>query len=134
MSFQEATASSQIGQVLKENPVITISDKDVSGIELVAIDTETVTRQQGLELIWSVSGRWQVLAINEKAREIFAANGRNVAAIDATGKTIREFSGTAFPSSSIQRRAQMSASGDYALLAFSSLQQLTAYSPGGQIL
>src|SRR4030095_16815774 len=99
-------------RLLKENPVITVSDKDVTGIDLVVIDTDTVTRQQGVEQIWSMDGTWRGLTSNEKTREIHVANGMGIVAIDAAGKTIRQFSGAA----PILRRARINASGDFALL------------------
>jgi len=118
-------------QLLKENPVITVSDKDVSGIELVVVDTDSVTRQQGLEQVWSLNGTWRGLSSNEKAREIYAVNGRDIAVIDAAGKIVRQFSG----SGPILRRARVNASGDFVLLAFGTWSpQVTAYSSSGQVL
>jgi Carboxypeptidase regulatory-like domain len=119
------------GRLLKENPVITVNDKDVSGIELVVVDTDTVTSQQGLEQVWSLSGTWRGLSTNEKTREIYAADGRSIATIDATGKTVRQFAG----SGAILRRARLSASGDSAILSFGTWSpQVTAYSSSGQML
>ena len=97
-----------------------------SGIELVVLDSNAVTRQQGLTQVWSLSGTWRGLVGNEKMREIFASNGRTTALIDATGKVVREFSGTA----PTLRRARLNASGDYALLLFGTFSaNVTAYSP-----
>jgi hypothetical protein len=118
-------------QLLKENPVITVNDKDVFGIELVVVDTDSVTRQEGLEQVWSLNGTWRGLSSNEKTREVYAANGRSIEVIDAAGKTVRQFSG----SSPILRRARLSALGDPAILSFGTWSpQVTAYSSSGQML
>ncbi|HZI50447.1 MAG TPA: hypothetical protein VFE29_01375, partial [Terriglobia bacterium] len=119
------------GGLVKETPTITISAGDVSGIELVVLDSNAVTHQQGLTQVWSRSGTWRGLVGSEKTREIHASNGRTTALIDAAGKVVREFLGTA----PTLRRARLNASGDYALLLFGTGNaNVTAYSSGGQVL
>jgi hypothetical protein len=131
-SVVPGTYSVQVpGQLLKENTVITVSDRDVSGIELVIANSDTVTHQQGLEQAWSLIGTWRGLSGNEKAREVYAANARTIATIDPAGTTVREFSGTA----PILRYARMNSSGELALLAFGTWSpRVTAYSSTGQVL
>ena len=120
-------------QLLKENPVITINDKDVSGIELVVLDTNTVTRSVGLEQIWSLNGTWRGLASNERSGQIYASGSRSIALIDATGKTDRQVSVSA--NGTILRQARLSPSGDPSLLSFSTWSaQVTVHNSAGQML
>jgi hypothetical protein len=98
---------------------------------LQVADTDTVTRELGLEPVWSLNGTWTGVAGNETSGELYAANGKSIALFDAAGNTVREFSAFA----PILRRARINASGDVALLAFSMWSpQVTAYGATGQKL
>jgi len=121
-----------LGQfILRENPVITVSDKDVTGIELAILNTNTVTRQVGFEQIWSLEGTWRGLASNEKSHEIYASKATTVAVIDAAGKILREFPGNG----ALLRQARVTSSGDLALVAFGTWSaNVTVYNSGGQML
>ena len=117
---------------MKQPVTIEVSDHDVSGIELVLMDTEAFTRLEGLEKVWSLNGRWNGLVGDESRGVVFASSPQGAAEIDSTGKIVGQFS---LPYAGILRLAHFSGDGEPQLLTFGTwTPSVKAYNLQGTLL
>ena len=112
---------------------IVVADKDVIGVKVPLVQTEVVTRQQNLEVAWSLPGKWSGLARSVTDGTIYAAAPNTDAVssppfarvtlagrireIDYDGKIRREFSAPPFRGLTISV-AHFSGSSAPVILAF----------------
>jgi hypothetical protein len=116
---------------MKEPTTIVVSDHDLTDIKLVLINTETSTRLDRLEPVWSLKGGWRGL-IGDGGGSVFVSSSSNVVEIDSTGMIIRQL---ALPPAGILRLAHFTADGEPALLAFATWSPVVrAYSLQGNLL
>jgi hypothetical protein len=76
-----------IGNATMKDVVVVTVNKDLAGIDLVLVDTGIRTKQDGLDLLWSLPGNWGAVAGDNNAGLIYAAsNPRTRTELDASGK------------------------------------------------
>lgn len=116
---------------MKEPLTIVVSDHDLRDIKLALINTEAITRMEGLEPVWSLDGGWWGL-IGDGGGSVFVSSASNVVEIDSTGIIVRRL---ALPPAGKLRLAHFSADGEPALLAFAAWSPAVhAYSLQGNML
>jgi len=107
------------GQILKQQVMITLTDKDITDLELTAINPDATTQKLGLEPAWSLAGAWGGVAWDQKKGLLYAASSarRTLATIDAAGNISQEI--PLAQAGAFLRIARFSADGQPSFLLFS---------------
>jgi len=112
---------------------IIVASNDITGVELLSLNTDATTRQSGLETAWSSPGAWLGMAEDDRTGLIYVSNARGITVFDRAGNPDAEMQN--FRAAKL-RLAHFSEFGEPTLLALGALggAELRAYDLNGKEL